>query len=547
MISIAENSPEVARPTPVRVLLVDDTPRNLLALEALLDDPLLELARATSGEEALRWVLTDDFAVVVLDVLMPHLDGLETATLIRARERSRHTPIIFVTAAGGDEELVARGYDLGAVDYIVKPIQPAILKSKVAVFAELFRRNRQVKEQAALLARLNADLEARVAARTAELQIAQVLAEQERDRLRQVLEVLPEAVLITDAMGRVISCNAATREVLGMDLQGGELLSPTDIVGTQDPRHLDGTPIAAEDLPWWRSLREGETVRAAQQLARNARDQRDVPVLVNSAPLHDQRKNVSGAVVALQDISALKDLDRQKDEFLATVSHDLKNPLTAISGMAQLLQARAARPQGLDQQRLAEGLETIRATAQQMNHLLTELTDITRLHMDRPLDLAVQPVDLVALVQQVVAAQQQTTELHQVHLQSALPTLEVACDPVRIARVLGNLLSNALKYSPNGGEIVVSLATEQGSDGAWAILKVIDQGVGIPPEDLPHVFERFYRGANAASLVQGSGLGLASVYQIVEQHSGTVAVARNAGAGTAFTVRLPVAGPPASS
>jgi signal transduction histidine kinase len=159
---------------PACVLLVDDKPENLLALEAILSKLQLTLVKAGSGEEALRYLLQDDFAVILLDVRMPIMDGLQTAGLIRGRERSRDTPIIFLTAAavGSDDDLVTRGYSLGAVDYIIKPIHPHILRSKVAVFVDLFQKTAQLRQQAARLARLNEDLEARVAARTAELQRA---------------------------------------------------------------------------------------------------------------------------------------------------------------------------------------------------------------------------------------------------------------------------------------------------------------------------------------------------------------------------------------
>jgi signal transduction histidine kinase len=172
-------------PPTARVLLVDDTPQNLVALEALLSNLHLEVVKAGSGEEALRCLLNDDFAVILLDVRMPVMDGLQTAELIRGRERSRNTPIIFVTASGRDDDLVTQGYSLGAVDYIVKPVHPHILRSKVAVFVELFRKTAQVRQQAAQLAALNEDLEARVAARTVELQrtvkeLKQQIAERER-------------------------------------------------------------------------------------------------------------------------------------------------------------------------------------------------------------------------------------------------------------------------------------------------------------------------------------------------------------------------------
>ena len=174
-----------SEPPTARVLLVDDVPQNLVALEALLSNLHLDVVKAGSGEEALRRLLKDDFAVILLDVRMPGMDGLQTAELIRARERSRDTPIIFITASGRDDDLVTRGYSLGAVDYIVKPIHPHILRSKVAVFVELFRKTAQVRQQAAQLAGLNEELEARVTARTVELQrtvkeLKQQIAERKR-------------------------------------------------------------------------------------------------------------------------------------------------------------------------------------------------------------------------------------------------------------------------------------------------------------------------------------------------------------------------------
>jgi signal transduction histidine kinase len=160
-------------------------PQNLVALEALLSNLHLDVVKAGSGEEALRYLLKDDFAVILLDVRMPVMDGLQTAELIRRRQRSRDTPIIFVTASALDDDLVTQGYSLGAVDYIAKPIHPHILRSKVAVFVELFRKGAQVRQQANQLAGLNAELEARVTARTLELQrtvkeLKQQIAERKR-------------------------------------------------------------------------------------------------------------------------------------------------------------------------------------------------------------------------------------------------------------------------------------------------------------------------------------------------------------------------------
>src|SRR5205814_3532120 len=143
----------------VKILLVDDQPDNLLSAEAVLESLGEEIVKAPSGREALRQLLDSDFAVILLDVMMPGMDGFETATLIRQRDRSRHTPIIFLTALGKSEEHLIRGYDVGAVDYLFKPIVPEVLRSKVAVFAELCRKSSLIKRHSELLEKRNTELE----------------------------------------------------------------------------------------------------------------------------------------------------------------------------------------------------------------------------------------------------------------------------------------------------------------------------------------------------------------------------------------------------
>src|SRR6266566_9815487 len=246
-------------PAAVRILLVDDIPQNLLALEAMLGDPRLDLVRAKSGAEALRQVLQDDFAVILLDVLMPGMDGLETAALIRERERSRDTPIIFITAAGRDKDLIARGYALGAVDYIVKPVHPTILRSKVAVFVELFRKTAQVREQAAALARLNADLEERVRARTAQLQAAQAAAERERARLEEIFAQVPAAIAVLAGPDHVVTyVNPAGERIAGRRAAAmlGRLvreafpgIAGQGIFDPLDEVYRTGTPYVGTEVP----------------------------------------------------------------------------------------------------------------------------------------------------------------------------------------------------------------------------------------------------------------------------------------------------------
>ena len=221
------------------ILLVDDRRENLLALETVLEPLAHHLVSVTSGEDALKELLREDFACILLDVQMPGLDGFETARLIKQRERSQHIPIVFVTAISKDEQHVFRGYSAGAVDYILKPIEPDILRAKVAVFVELWEKNRQLREQAELLR-------------------DQELAEQERvtmARYRQIADAMPQIVWATDPDGNTLYCNKRWFDYTGMGPEDVELfdwrtvIHPDDLAATLARREqtLDtGEPFEIE-------------------------------------------------------------------------------------------------------------------------------------------------------------------------------------------------------------------------------------------------------------------------------------------------------------
>jgi signal transduction histidine kinase len=210
--------------------------------------------------------------------------------------------------------------------------------------------------------------------------------------------------------------------------------------------------------------------------------------------------------------------------------------LASIRGTAQLLRRQLARSGTIPLERLTLALGTIEETSLRMAELINDMLDVTRLRMGQRLDLTLRPTDLVALARQAVMVQQQATEARRIVLEASLDALVGDWDAARLGRVLGNLLDNAVKYSPGGGAITVAVAR----DGDWAILRVRDRGVGIPAEDLPHVFDWYRRGSNVKTGVGGSGIGLASVRRIVEQHGGTITVESRQGKGSEFTVRLPL-------
>jgi PAS domain S-box-containing protein len=363
--------------------------------------------------------------------------------------------------------------------------------------------------------------------------------ERERDRLQQVIDELPEAIIICDRGGQVVICNRASVELVGADLSGRRIR-----LGDEEAllaRRADGSPARGRELPLQRSIMSGEVVRAEQWLFRRPPDGRDVPVLQSSVPLRDRDGAISGGVLVFQDITALKDLEREKDDFLAAAAHDLRNPLTAIQVHAEVLLRRTNRPDTPDREDVVAGLSQVLIAAQRMSALTGQMLDLTRLQMGRPVDLHRDPTDLVALVSAVAEHHASTTKRHVIRVVADSPELIGLWDASRIERVIQNLLSNAIKFSPNGGEITVTVAQERDATGGIAVLTVRDQGIGIPSEDLPRLFDRFYRAGNVVGQIVGTGVGLTSVRQVVEGHGGTVVIESRLGHGSAFILRLPLA------
>jgi signal transduction histidine kinase len=236
----------------------------------------------------------------------------------------------------------------------------------------------------------------------------------------------------------------------------------------------------------------------------------------------------------------LQEAIRIRDEFLSSVSHDLKNPIAAIKGRAQMMERRLGDLDPDDRERFARGLEAIDTAATRMARSINDLVDLARLRIGQPLELSRGPVDLVELVQGVVADQHAGLNDPCIRVETETDSLLGTWDAVRLHRVFTNLVSNAVKYSPDGGDIVVRIGQEQAGGGRLAMVSVRDEGLGIPPEDLAHVFERYHRGANVADRFDGSGVGLAAARQIVEQHGGRISVESAAGKGSTFSVELPL-------
>ncbi|HEX8990728.1 MAG TPA: ATP-binding protein [Anaerolineales bacterium] len=376
-----------------------------------------------------------------------------------------------------------------------------------------------------------------------ELRQAKREAEQERHRAEKlaveqtaILRQIVDGVMIVDVNGSFVFVNEAARRLLGRDLTGGTLEDWADMVL---PAEDAIGPVAPETLALTRAVFNAETtVNSSRSLRRP--DGTEIVAEGSATPLYAEDGTRLGAVLTFHDVTHRAEIAQQKDEFLSAAAHDLKSPLTTIKGLAQLVLRQARRSDTLDAKVIAGHMERIEATSNRMANLMTELLDATRIELGRPLDLVQRPTDLVRLVQDVVADHEHALAGHEISLHSSVPSLVGQWDALRLQQVVTNLITNAIKYSPEETTVELRIDYEENTSGGEAVLRVADTGIGIPEEDLPRIFDRFYRASNVAKAVTGSGIGLAGVRQIVDQHGGTIEVQSREGEGSTFIIRLPL-------
>jgi signal transduction histidine kinase/DNA-binding response OmpR family regulator len=530
------------------ILLVDDRPDKLLALEAALDDLPLRVVRAESGAEALRHVLTTDFAVILLDVNMPGMDGFETAQLIRQRRNSAHTPIIFLTAMS-DEMYVERGYSLGAVDYLLSPVVPAVLRSKVIVFVDLFGKTQQVRQQAERLhqraAQLHRLTDASLAINSAATieKVAEIVTETARDVIgcHQAITLAAPSHLPAHSISHVsyspkyarwsgkplniAGLSAALAHATGHNLKRftrAEFDSRIVLQGGGDGPGMQGlltVPLRSRDG------RTMGSIYLSDRIVGDFTDD-DQAIVVQLAQM---------ASVAMENIvfAQERQANRFKDEFLATLSHELRTPLNAISGWVQLLRLNPINGD------LGHGLDVIERNVKSQTRLIEDLLDLSRISNGQ-LRIQKRVVALQPLLQGVIEAMRPAVESHRLYLKAELDCGDsVLGDPERLQQVFSNLLTNSVKFTPSGGTITVRL----GRENEDLCTSIIDTGEGIDAEFLPRVFDRFRQAETGSARRHGGlGIGLTIVRYIAELHGGTVAAhSAGKGRGSTFTVKLPLA------
>jgi signal transduction histidine kinase/DNA-binding response OmpR family regulator len=542
----------------VNILVVDDLPDKRLAFQVVLEELGQNLVMASSGADALRELLQHEFAVILLDVNMPDIDGIETAELIRQHGRTKHTPIIFVTAYA-DEMQTARGYQLGAVDYILSPIVPEILRSKVRVFVELYRAQRRAQALARVEAERAAAQEATrrsefLAFASRELGASLNLDEGMERLLRMLVPGLAEFALLAvhaDDEELVMSYDGTDLQVReGMTSFPEALAHAARDAAMQGERKELWLPATGA---WPHGLRRAQVIplkagaRTVAVLTLGHREPAGTRPGADQAAIDEV---VSRAAIALENArlfwnlkremgrtkeaeEKLQQASRRKDEFLAMLSHELRNPLAPIRNAAEVMRRIAPSDPGISWAR-----DVVERQVTHLAQLVDDLLDVSRITQGK-ITLKKEPIELGKVIQHSVETSKMLLESKRHHLALSLPAapIWVHGDFARLAQVVGNLLNNGAKYTADGGRIELAASADRGE----AVVTVRDNGIGIDGALLPHVFELFTQGERTLDRAQGGlGVGLTVVQRLVELHQGRVEVRSDGiGKGALFRITLP--------
>ncbi len=576
---LADPIPKEPADEKVSILIVDDRPDKLLAHETVLSELDQNLVRATSGKEALRCLLKQDFAVILLDVNMPGMDGFETAALIRQRQRSETTPIIFISAVNDTETHVSRGYSLGAVDYILTPVVPEILRAKIAVFVDLYKKTEQVKRQAQEREKFIRE----------QVALAEVEARQERlaflaDASNVLAGSLEYQKTFHNLAHLVVPRLADFCVVLAAEEDGvmrPVAVAPSDLSDDPALRKLEeefsASPAAktsgAHVVKTGRSQMCCDMGNGALQEVFERQEDRDLilsfaPTSFIAVPLktHDRGlgaivmvNTTEGRMCGTEELSLAEELAQRaalaidnaalykaaqkaraeaeranlaKDSFLAMLSHELRTPLTPVLTSVLGLE----QEENLSEETRAS-LQMIRRNVELEARLIDDLLDLTRISKGK-VQLSLEEVDAHLLLRNALEICQTDIDHKNLSLQTdfAAERVCLVADPARLQQIFWNLIKNAVKFTPEGGRLGIRTA----NNGGQLRVEVSDSGIGIDAETLPKIFNAFEQGERTQ--LGGLGLGLAISKALVETHNGKL-TAESAGRneGATFTATFPVA------
>ncbi|HMG81816.1 MAG TPA: response regulator [Ferruginibacter sp.] len=481
------------------ILIVDDRPENIFSLKTILDVHSFPTDSALSGEEALKKTLKQNYALIILDVQMPGMDGFEVAEVLSGNNHTKDIPIIFLSAVNTDKKFITKGYSSGAIDYIVKPIDPDILLLKVKTFYKLYEQKRELN-----IVQENLKLEIEFRKR-AEHQALEKLQE-----LHSTLESIPQIAFTASADGVIDFVNehwylyaASTKEF--------------------PPNHPDDTCIKKQ---WDNAIAIGTPLEMEVRIKKDGEDYRYH--LVRAMPVKEDNKIVKW-VGSFTDIDEQKQAIKKKDEFLTIASHELKTPLTSIKAYIQLLDMMLTK-----EDKVKTYVDRTLLQVNKLDNLINDLLDISKIESGK-LKFEMKELDFENLLSTTIDT------LHQIHpeynfVRIGKVAAKINGNDVRIEQVIINFINNAIRYAPASKEM--HIITEIRDKQLYFAVK--DFGIGISKENQQNVYTKFFRVTESGVPVQGLGIGLYICSEILKRHGATFGVESELGKGATFYFRIPV-------
>ncbi|WNI37242.1 response regulator [Chryseobacterium sp. SG20098] len=489
------------------ILIVDDNQSNLYSLQKLLESKDFQVETANSGEEALAKALKNDYALIILDVQMPDMDGFEVAETLADYSKTKEVPIIFLSAVNTDKKFITKGYASGAKDYVTKPVDPEILLLKVKTFYNLQEQNIAMKK-----AQQNLELEVKGRRES------QVTMKSQIDHFHLMLESLPQIAFTLNEAGTVDFVNGKWYEYSDSEQNFPEIYpDDPDITEEFERCRKKGKALELE-------------VRIKNVVSGNYRYH-----LLRVTPVFDEGR-IKNWVGTFTDIDDQKKVEKEKDEFLSIASHELKTPLTSIKAYVQLLERKLK----LDKESSEAGfVAKVQGQIEKLNTLITDLLDVSKIENGK-LKINKKPVNLENLINNAIETIIQTHDQREVKIErhGTKPDILIPLDEIRIEQVLINFLTNAIKYSPDNNQVIVTTFVDEEAEEVR--VNVTDFGIGIPDFKQDAVFKKFYRVEESSLQFQGMGIGLFICSEIIKQHHGSVGVSSIVDEGSTFYFTLPL-------
>jgi len=484
------------------ILIVDDRPENLFSLSSILTSYSFEVDTAASGEEALKKTLKHTYSLIILDVQMPGMDGFEVAEFLAGNKATRDVPVIFLSAVNTEKKFIKKGYSSGAIDYVVKPIDPDILILKVQTFIRLYEQNKALeKAQQELRSEINFRKK------------AQLQFQQKAFELNSVLISIPQVAFTATADGKIDFVNDRWYEY-SLSLS---------VFPKTDPQ------FEAIDTAWKRMLTGKDGLEMETRIAK-CNTGEFVYHLLRVVPVTEGNE-VKKWVGTFTDIDEQKQAVKRMDEFVGMASHELKTPLTSAKGYLQFLEQMI-----IPDEKVRPFVERSLKQVNRLEGLINDLLDISKIE-NGELKFELKDIEFTEILLPALEMLKQINPESDIQL-TVLNSGLIRANDIRLEQVIINFVSNAVKYSPTNKQVEITVDRTANNELYFAVK---DHGIGISPESRDKVFSKFYRDPGANKYAQGLGVGLYICSEILRKHQADFGVISEPGQGSLFYFKIPLA------